>query len=292
MHGKTASGSVLEHFHVYVTVSISRSSPKASDISLLYGEAQHATLYRYIFGRMAVLFPDMIQSNLDNAQFDDGFALERKLIEEIRGGSLPQAEEALLAVLSGMSHLRHDNMMLSVMHLLHAFRQVTDEFNQSREKPVILDFQHASARMLEHVTIDELYEDLHHMLVSLLSGRKADTNERHMALIEAVRELVKAGHPDPGLCLAGIGNALRMSPNYVGRIFRENTGTSVAEFINEVRMLKTAELLKGTTLGIGAIMERVGIENESNFYKQFKKRFGLTPKEYARQAAMGTTMTS
>jgi len=72
-----------------------------------------------------------------------------------------------------------------------------------------------------------------------------------------------------------------MSAGFIGRIFKENKQLAITEYINEVRMIKAAEWLENTNLGISEILAKVGIENETYFYSQFKRKFGITPKEFA-----------
>jgi YesN/AraC family two-component response regulator len=74
-----------------------------------------------------------------------------------------------------------------------------------------------------------------------------------------------------------------MSTAHVGRVFKDYTNLSVPEYMQEVRMNKTLELLQESKYSIGEISVKVGIENITYFYKVFKKRFGITPKEYAQK---------
>ncbi|WP_308635559.1 helix-turn-helix domain-containing protein [Paenibacillus silvisoli] len=55
---------------------------------------------------------------------------------------------------------------------------------------------------------------------------------------------------------------------------------SVPEYINQVRLAKAVEWMENSKLSIQDIMRRVGIENESYFYKLFKAKHGMTPREY------------
>ena len=43
---------------------------------------------------------------------------------------------------------------------------------------------------------------------------------------------------------------------------------------------------------IGEIILRVGYENSSYFHKEFKRRFGVTPKEYRRSGGESLEQTS
>ncbi len=73
---------------------------------------------------------------------------------------------------------------------------------------------------------------------------------------------------------------LRMTPAYVGRMFKQSEFVSVGEYINEVRLSHALEYLETKNFSIKEIMELVGYLNESTFFKLFKKKYGVTPKEY------------
>jgi YesN/AraC family two-component response regulator len=73
---------------------------------------------------------------------------------------------------------------------------------------------------------------------------------------------------------------------YIGRVFRSDADLSVADCLTLTRLGKAAELLRSTSLGVGEVARRVGIENESYFYKLFRKRYGVTPKEFQQKSSL------
>ena len=72
---------------------------------------------------------------------------------------------------------------------------------------------------------------------------------------------------------------MKMNPRRISRIFKDFSGVTIAEYISEVRLKKAAELLENTQISVYEIIEKIGLENESYFYKIFKARFRCTPKE-------------
>ena len=58
------------------------------------------------------------------------------------------------------------------------------------------------------------------------------------------------------------------------------TGTTFAAYLNERRLATAAELLRTTDDTVLTIAGQVGFDNLSNFNRQFKARFGMTPRQY------------
>ena len=70
-------------------------------------------------------------------------------------------------------------------------------------------------------------------------------------------------------------------PNYgISKIIKRATSYSFKELLQQRRLVKAKELLEGTNLAISEIVEKVGYENISYFYRIFKKKYGQTPKKY------------
>lgn len=76
---------------------------------------------------------------------------------------------------------------------------------------------------------------------------------------------------------------VHVSPGYLGRIFKKETGMSLTDFITRKRMAMAKQLLTKTSLSVTDISTRVGINYSSYFTKIFKEQTGMTPQEY-RQA--------
>ena len=75
---------------------------------------------------------------------------------------------------------------------------------------------------------------------------------------------------------------LGLSPPYLSRVCRQRFGESFRALLMRERFTAACGLLTSTDMPIGDIIWRVGYENSSYFHKEFKRRFGVTPKEYRR----------
>mgnify|MGYP004557996707 FL=1 len=70
------------------------------------------------------------------------------------------------------------------------------------------------------------------------------------------------------------------SSSHFMRWFKKMTGDSFISYINDRRLTDAAEALRRTDDKILTISEDAGFANLSNFNRQFKKRYGMTPREY------------
>ncbi|MDO4262534.1 MAG: AraC family transcriptional regulator [Eubacteriales bacterium] len=66
----------------------------------------------------------------------------------------------------------------------------------------------------------------------------------------------------------------------LSKLIKEGTGSTFQELLMKQRFEKAAMLLLETNLPVEEIALNVGYENQSYFHRQFKMRYGLTPRRY------------
>lgn len=84
------------------------------------------------------------------------------------------------------------------------------------------------------------------------------------------------------LSLTNTAAHVNLSISRFRHLFKDETGMSVVQFVKIVRLKKAKELIETTPLSIKQIMAEVGIKDKSNFCRDFKKTYGVSPVKYRR----------
>jgi two-component system response regulator YesN len=87
---------------------------------------------------------------------------------------------------------------------------------------------------------------------------------------------------DRDLNLEELSHYVELNPSYLSRLFKEQTGMVLIQYINQYRVNKSLELLMNSTMKTYEIAERVGFKSTDNFYIAFKKLTGFPPNEVRR----------
>ncbi|MBF7024896.1 helix-turn-helix domain-containing protein [Staphylococcus kloosii] len=82
------------------------------------------------------------------------------------------------------------------------------------------------------------------------------------------------------LNLGQLAAYVNLAPAYLSRVFNQEVGMSLAQYITEMRMSKASELLMRTSLTVQTISEQIGFKQISYFSKKFKQHFDMTPIQY------------
>ena len=73
-----------------------------------------------------------------------------------------------------------------------------------------------------------------------------------------------------------------VTPQYLSKIFKDETGKTFKETIIDKRMTEAKRLIQDMNLNIRQIAYALGYNDPNYFIRLFKKNTGLTPKEYQR----------
>lgn len=97
--------------------------------------------------------------------------------------------------------------------------------------------------------------------------------------ITRIKELVENEYQKP-LSMKYIAEKVYINHVYLGQLFKKETGMSLNDYINKVRINKAKKLLRNSNSMIYQIAEQVGFSDSQYFSLVFKKLVGLSPKQY------------
>lgn len=114
-----------------------------------------------------------------------------------------------------------------------------------------------------------------------LAGRVAEklNKPRGSGYVERCRDYIQK-HYREKIYLEDISEALGLSPTYLSRLFKKETGICIQDAINEERVFRAANLLLYSELSLTEIAQYVGFPNQSYMGKVFKKIRNMTPMTY------------
>lgn len=197
------------------------------------------------------------------------------------------------------------------IHLDHLGRHTIDAFSQRYIQPIYSGHFHLSPRLspadagyevikacllslFDLLEEQGLYYDmllkakLHELLYLLFKHRHVnrhytdETYQKYQQLKELIGFL--QDHYAEPVNITQLAHQFGYSKNHFMAIFKHHTGSSCMDFLLKLRLNKACELLEQSALSISEIAKEVGFSNLSNFNRQFKSRFHLTPNHYRKNS--------
>lgn len=168
-----------------------------------------------------------------------------------------------------------EHNLLEILVQLHLLMKDSKVYTSEilEEKKYITEF-------LGKTAIDKLnyFEDkLHQLFDDYVHAQEYDYSEITTTVMKIINSSYKGE-----LSLEETAHKVNVTPQYLSKLFKEDTGKSFKESIIELRINEAKKLLKTSTFNIREIAYEVGYNDPNYFIRIFKKNTGLTPKEYQR----------
>jgi len=100
------------------------------------------------------------------------------------------------------------------------------------------------------------------------------------AFVVLARNYIDKHYWNPDLSLEDAALELQISPGYLSRLMKRETGFSFVEYLNRVRVKKATLLMSDPAAKAFEVAERVGYKSQHYFSRAFKKVTGNSPTDY------------
>ncbi|MBP1964890.1 helix-turn-helix transcriptional regulator [Paenibacillus aceris] len=278
---KELQQTILQYYSLSITVSIGEKVDRYQQISQQYGHVLDNSNYRMIFGKGSIITPDLVRHNNDNITFQFPIDAVKKITEALKSGQEKDFQEHLDQLFQHMKVMHYNNIMYAILHLLALVENIVREMNSRTVRQVSLDFKRYVQDTMKQETLEPIYHVFLDIFKAIQKQRTQDVKEQsNQILTDTIKEMIEEQYKDLNLSMQSIAAAMKLSSAHVSKQFRLHESVSISEYINDVRLGKALQLLETKDYSITRIMEMVGYNNESYFFKLFKKKFGITPKEY------------
>jgi AraC-like DNA-binding protein len=101
------------------------------------------------------------------------------------------------------------------------------------------------------------------------------------------RRLVKLIESGVAYNIGDLATQLHLSSSHLQRLFKQETGVRMGEWLVTFRMQKAAFLLANSYLTVKEIARLAGYEHVSSFIRAFESKYVLTPTRFRERADAG-----
>lgn len=114
------------------------------------------------------------------------------------------------------------------------------------------------------------------LFLGSLKANPADyVKSSHEKVLDA--QLYMKDHLREHISVSDIASAVGMNKNYLGEIFKKEVGVSLYAYLKQVRLEEARRLALNTRLKSQELCDAVGYSSYSNFLRDFKEAYGVSP---------------
>ena len=277
-----AKAFIQDNFQIKFSVAISDIHRTLIGIPSAYQKAIDALEYRILLGsEQVIVYEDIVK--MPEGSYYYPLEKEQQLINYIKTGNFENSKQILDEI---FAH-NFDKTPLSVQEtkclmfdLVSTIIKTANDININHGRELIEELN-PFERLLKNDNILTLKEEITKILESYCRYLSANSYEESAKRIrDRVIEYVKLNHADINLSVTSIADELKIHQSYLSKIFKEQIGEGLLDYIHKIRISEAKKLLLNTDLNMEAIASKTGYSNIRTFMRTFKKYEGITPGTY------------
>lgn len=135
-------------------------------------------------------------------------------------------------------------------------------------------YDSSNKRSCTQITMGLLFLQLVNYMDKMETGRNRFDTEITAAVLSYIDEHYRSG------TLSELAEQMNTDIYWLSREIKKRTGKTYKELLQEKRMQQAVWLLSNSAISVSDIIESVGYDNTSYFYRKFREKYGMSPKEY------------
>jgi len=199
--------------------------------------------------------------------------------------------EDIPAIIEELTKTRNTDDMQGVLYRYYLLMDLTNtaigiihHFNPEMDHDEITSHFAGLRHLFKSAMSPEEFKDLATKIcMKTIELRNSNNSSHHMKLVQRACEYIQQHYNSPDISLNTVAAHVGLSPAHFSTIFAQEMSKTFIEYLTDVRLEKVKELLATTDEKITNIAFSVGYSEPNYLSYLFKKREGLTLKEYRLQ---------
>ncbi|MBP1961543.1 response regulator transcription factor [Paenibacillus aceris] len=246
----------------------------------LYLQAIDCLSHRFYLGEGGLI---TMRDILDSAQpskadfvYDDD-----RILFPIRAGNWEEAEASIEAFQDLLVNSRLD-IQTTKSYVIQSFISMTRLYAE----PQMHQYMGLIGQISQMETLQASIQMLKQTASEITHVIFEQNRNKHSQVIQKVIDIVNAELANAELSLNWVAHKmLYMNPDYLGKLFKKETGERFSNYVVTVRIKKAMELIKSNDdVKMFELAEQLGFGDNPQYFSQvFKKIAGCAPSEYKKQ---------
>jgi len=272
------SGFLKENLKIYW--GISQKSTAANDVTKLFRQSKNAILEKVFYKQNCIFFTDDVLQRNNKINVTESDII--KIVSLFETGS----NDKMSCFLNGIFCEKDLKSSNTVKNYVDALCEIIIRMvvylkkNENINSLITNDIQ----EFIESIAKCDYLMDINKNFIEILLKIRTLLNDKEKVIqgrksINLAKQFIQQNfHLDLNLDM--IANYVSMNYAYFSVLFKRLEGISLIDYIINIRINKAMEYLRDPQYKVYEVADMIGFNDEKYFSKVFKKKTGISPKEY------------
>lgn len=244
-----------------------------------YHQANTLIRYSYFFPEQSAIQDlDLLNREASSLEIPESYLVnfEKKLQTRDVQGTVQAIQELVATIKEGPYSAEYSRIILLKTVSIYA-----ECINQVRLQPTEASSLNMYKQFSLFYNINRYSEWMIHLVTEFVMQMEKRSEVRSVDTISAVKAYIHE-HLSGDLTLDHVSEQVFISPKYLSKLFKEETGIVYSEYVTNQRMERARELMTQREITVEQVASTVGYRTPAYFIKKFKEIHGCTPKNFMR----------
>ena len=276
LHGVQTN--ISKFLRMSVTISAGQLVHSMDQVNYSRNQAFLASKYRMVRGLGSlIMYEQEMSGHITVHEYP--LALEKQLTDSLKLGSKPKAAAAVEAFFTEISGYHYEEIILYLSQMLMMTLRVSGVMTDHDEL-LHTELLSLADSLQQWDTLEQIRLQYMQLCSRMMDFRDENSSGRVVKIVEKVKDLIHCNYTNPELTIDEIAREVGMSKNHLRKVFSDQCGDTISQYLSDYRFEKAKQLLVETDYPAAKISEMVGIANSNYFYSSFKKHVGKSPVHY------------
>lgn len=256
------------------SAGVSNIHSDINEMAGAYREAELAILSRFYLGQKSLIcYRDVAQKYVDLSY--DLEPMVNQIVQALELCDYISAKKSMEQIFLDLSYINPNKFRKYIHQLMEMLTLRIRDFSN-----ILLVQGQDSAFLIDYLnTYRELKAYMNSILQSAVGYIREEHEKRGKKRIELAKKYIDSQYVNP-ITLNDVAEHVELNASYFSNLFKAEVGINFSDYLSNVRMDKAKMLLRDPKIKVYEIGNMVGYEDAVSFGRAFKKKIGMSPKEY------------
>ncbi|WP_139903230.1 AraC family transcriptional regulator [Clostridium thermarum] len=204
----------------------------------------------------------------------------KEIVSALTTGKVEKAKELYMEVINELEKCNYSTFEIYSTFLFWEVSQGIKNIRLAESNNWVEKLEALTTEMSSVESINTFNQVVFQIFEGIAESYKTSSSSKYENIAKNVMEIIDQRYGDINLSVESVADEIGFTASYITKIFKQHTGKTVIEYINEKRIECAKALLTQTSHSVAVIAEKCGFANITYFHRAFKKVVGITPSVY------------
>jgi two-component system response regulator YesN len=270
---------IKEKLNETLIIAVGKTVTESSMLNEAYQTSLETMENRFFCSDKSVLYYK--NSAVKRYSIDDLYTLQGEMIEAIQKNDLKTMQCKTDSYFNVLKDVTFGNREATISFCLGTVISIKKSLEKNNVHLEILDFddQNFLREMHTMLSFIELAQWIGEFFKKIFYQTEYHRENQTHPEIHKIKSFIAENYSE-NIKLQDLADIVYLHPNYLSGHFKKLTGQNFKDYLTCIRMDEAEKLFLSSDLKIYEIAEKVGFTDYRHFSEVFKKKFGVSPRDY------------